>query len=113
MSQPGSLAFVDSCGWSERNCGAVQAQEAGAKHPQITIELLNTAHEMFRAAPAAAGRQIYHIGSLLAREHLALGEVATAQRLLQSVAGLLACCNALYDACTARVSHNLCRMPAF
>jgi len=56
-------------------------------HPQLTIDLLNTAHEMFRAAPAAAGRQIYHIGSLLAREHLALGENATAQRLLQSVAG--------------------------
>ena len=56
-------------------------------HPQITIELLNTAHEMFRAAPAAAGRQIYHIGSLLAREHLELGEVPTAQRLLQSIAG--------------------------
>ena len=56
-------------------------------HPQLTIDLLNTAHEMFRAAPAAAGRQIYHIGSLLAREHLALGETSTAQRLLQSVAG--------------------------
>ena len=64
-----------------------QAQEAGANHPQLTIELLNTAHEMFRAGPAPAGRQIYHIGSLLAREHLALGELATAQRLLQSVAG--------------------------
>lgn len=60
-------------------------------HPQLTIDLLNTAHEMFRAAPAAAGRQIYHIGSLLAREHLALGETATAQRLLQSVAGAPEC----------------------
>ena len=59
-------------------------------HPQLAIDLLNTAHEMFRASPAAAGRQIYHIGSLLAREHLALGETATAQRLLQSVAGVSA-----------------------
>ena len=54
----------------------MQAQEAAANHPQLTIELLNTAHEMFRAGPAPAGRQIYHIGSLLAREHLALGELA-------------------------------------
>ena len=49
--------------------------------------MLSTAHELYKKGSQKASRLIYHIGALLAREHLASEDVDTAQRLLESVAG--------------------------
>ena len=49
--------------------------------------MLTTAHELYKRGSQRANRLIYHIGALLAREHLAVGDVDTAQKLLHSIAG--------------------------
>ncbi len=49
--------------------------------------MLTTAHELYKRGSQRANRLIYHIGALLAREHLATEDVDSAQKLLESVAG--------------------------
>ena len=58
------------------------------EHAHLAIELLQGAHDLSRRSPKPAPRRIHHIGGLLATEHLALGDAATAQRLLQAVVGV-------------------------
>ena len=58
------------------------------EHARLAIELLQAAHDLCRRSPKPAPRRIHHIGGLIATEHLALGDAATAQRLLQVVVGV-------------------------
>lgn len=57
-------------------------------HAKAAITMLTTAHELYKKGWQAANRLIYHIGALLAREQLACEDVQSAQRLLESVAGV-------------------------
>lgn len=68
----------------------MQDQEAQAPHSKLALEALNTAQELCaRAAGSKGTRQAYFIGRLMAKEHLASGDPAAAQRLLLLVAGSL------------------------
>ena len=51
--------------------------------------MLTAAHELYKGAAQRPNRLIYRIGALLAREHLAMEDVGSAQNLLESVAGKL------------------------
>jgi hypothetical protein len=64
-----------------------QAQELQVHHAKAAIAMLTTAHELYKRGSQRANRLIYHIGALLAREHLATEDVDTAQKLLHSIAG--------------------------
>ncbi len=64
-----------------------QAQEVQQHHAKAAIAMLTTAHELYKRGSQRANRLIYHIGALLAREHLAAEDVDTAQKLLHSIAG--------------------------
>ena len=57
-------------------------------HAKAAISMLTAAHELYKRGSQRANRLIYHIGALLAREHLATQDVDTAHKLLQSVAGM-------------------------
>ena len=57
-------------------------------HAKTAIAMLTAAHELYKRGSQRANRLIYHIGALLAREHLASQDVDTAHKLLQSVAGM-------------------------
>ncbi len=56
-------------------------------HAKAAIAMLTTAHELYKRGSQRANRLIYHIGALLAREHLATEDVDSAQKLLHSIAG--------------------------
>lgn len=53
--------------------------------------MLTAAHELYKGAPQRTSRLTYHIGVLMAREHLAAEDADTAHRLLESVAGAQPC----------------------
>ena len=59
-------------------------QAAPAK---AAILMLTTAHELYKRSPQPASRLMYHIGALMAREHLACEDAESAHKLLESVAG--------------------------
>lgn len=66
----------------------MQVQEAHTDHPRLALEALSTAQELCAKAAGSRGtRQAYFIGQLMADEHLAAGDAATANRLLLLVAG--------------------------
>ena len=64
-----------------------QAQELQLDHAKAAIAMLTAAHELYKRGSQKANRLIYHIGALLAREHLATEVVDSAHKLLDSVAG--------------------------
>ena len=64
-----------------------QARETQVNHAKAAIAMLTTTHELYKRSSQRANRLIYHIGALLAREHLAAEDVDTAQKLLHSIAG--------------------------
>lgn len=66
----------------------LEVQEVQVNHAKAGIAMLTTAHELYKRGSQRANRLIYHIGALLAREHLAVGDVDTAQKLLHSIAGV-------------------------
>ncbi|KAL0042524.1 hypothetical protein WJX79_002345 [Trebouxia sp. C0005] len=66
----------------------LEAQEVQVHHAKAGIAMLTTAHELYKRGSQRANRLIYHIGALLAREHLAAEDVDTAQKLLHSIAGV-------------------------
>ncbi|KAK9807487.1 hypothetical protein WJX72_000478 [[Myrmecia] bisecta] len=66
----------------------LEVSEAQVNHAQVAIQTLSTAHELYKRGPLRAGRLIYHIGALMAREHLVADDTANARRLLESVAGI-------------------------
>lgn len=57
-------------------------------HGKVAITMLTTAHELYKKGSQQANRLMYHIGALLARERLACEDVESAQKLLESVAGM-------------------------
>ena len=66
-------------------------QEAGADHSRLALDALGVAQELCTKAAGIRGtRQAYFIGQLMAQEHLAAGDPATARRLLLLVAGVQA-----------------------
>ena len=66
----------------------VQTQEVQINHSQLALEYLGIAQELCTRAVGSRGtRQAYFIGRLMAKEHLASGDPATAQKLLLLVAG--------------------------
>lgn len=66
----------------------LQAQELQVDHAKAAIAMLTAAHELYKGGSQKANRLIYHIGALLAREHLATEDVDSAHKLLDSVAGV-------------------------
>lgn len=66
----------------------MQLQEAEAQHSQLALEYLGIAQELCTKEVGSRGtRQAYFIGRLMAKEHLASGDPATAHKLLSLVAG--------------------------
>ena len=65
----------------------VQEQQVQLTPAKVAILMLTTAHELYKKSSQAASRLMYHIGALMAREHLASEDANSAQKLLESVAG--------------------------
>ena len=76
------------------------------EHARLAIELLQAAHDLCRRSPKPAPRRIHHIGGLIATEHLALGDAATAQRLLQVVVGVPPLLLSTGTRAAARISYE-------
>lgn len=65
-----------------------QVLEASTDHSRLALEALGIAQELCAKAAGTRGtRQAYLIGELIAQEHLAAGDAATAHKLLLLVAG--------------------------
>lgn len=65
----------------------VQEQQVQLSPAKVAILMLTTAHELYKKSSQPASRLMYHIGALMAREHLASEDANSAQKLLESVAG--------------------------
>ena len=64
-----------------------QEQQLQLSPAKVAILMLTTAHELYKKSSQPASRLMYHIGALMAREHLASEDANSAQKLLESVAG--------------------------
>ncbi len=68
----------------------VQAGLAGSKGGGAqALERLRAAHDVYSRGGPRSLRLAYHIGALMAREHLVADDPASARKLLDSVAGML------------------------
>jgi hypothetical protein len=79
----------------------LQAEQCRADHAAPAIELLQTAHSLLkqqgagRRGSGGGGATLRHVALLLAQEHLASGDAATAAALLSDVAGVWVCSGAV------------------
>lgn len=74
--------------YSQEAQSSMQVQETGLDHATLALDALALAQEhCSKAAGGKGSRQAYYIGLLIAREHMAKGDAATAHRLLLLVAG--------------------------
>ena len=77
----------------------LQVQEIQLNHAKAAIAMLTAAHELYKRGSQRANRLMYHIGGLLAREHLAAEDLDSAQKLLEAVAGKPSCSPRISRAC--------------
>lgn len=65
----------------------MQEQQLQLSPAKAAIQMLTTAHELYKKSTQTASRLLYHIGGLMAREHLATEDIDSAKTLLESIAG--------------------------
>ena len=65
----------------------VQVKERSTNQGKLAVESLDLAQEVCSRTVGRDSRQAHHIGRLLAREHIELGDHETALRLLLPIAG--------------------------
>lgn len=71
---------------------------AGDDLAAVALAKLQSAHELLMASPGGKTRQTrmaYHLGALMAREHLVAQNPAAARSMLLSVAGARSCISPL------------------
>ena len=64
----------------------MQTEEAEVSHTGLSLELLTTAHELYKRSNVQTGRLMQHLTAIMAHEHLVAGDAAHAKQLLESVA---------------------------